>query len=330
MSNTALENHLAELGSATLAATNQQDINAIAEKIQCFSASNKYQVSQPVIGTLTLICALAAPILFVLEAKRALFVDSSLILLTAAAALILSIIYFARRRKVKSIGNEIFYKSVAIANGLWQEYQFDGRQMWQELRKQFGFFKCGDEGQNIVSLYHGKTEDDKDFRLFKFKYVEVQEEEDEDSDGNKTRRTTRTTHHKYGILTELPSFKGIVINASNRHKEKWDSASRAFNKRFKIRCANPVEAAKFFTPSTVLKFEEEFSGIKSLDVHENNLACIGLQREVLPDSSKAPKLKNAENFVSMLLSPPQLTELNTAKSLISHIHLKNHHSPLEN
>ncbi len=229
------------------------------------------------------------------------------------------------------MGDELYYKAVTIENDLERIYDYDPEQLWFDLQKKFSFFSL--HIGKISRLLKGKTNTGIEFNLFEFEYI---------TGDNKHRKT----HHQYGLLTDLKGFNMLInlskkhryrrinpydndkyvsfidgpeIEVEDRHKEKWQSHSKMFNQLFKIRCASPTEANRFFTSDTVSVFEERFSTLKTLDVHESGQACIEFKGEILPKSVKAPKLKNTQEYLEKLANPSQLPDLEAAKELIDFI-----------
>jgi len=320
MSNKALKEHLVKLEKHCKVATTKEHIEDVVSEIEEYSKFGDYSLKQPVVTSIIFMSIFAIVVPLILKNIFNIHIEifGGMVIGGFYAFIIFIVVYFYRKAKVFGVGSEAYYKSVAIHNNLVEEYDFDGYEMWSSLRKEFPFFNAGDEGQEISKLYKSKAEDGTGFSLFQFKYVEVTEEEEEDSDGNKTTKTTRTTCYQFGCIVELVAFNGITIN-SGRYKEKWNSSSKNFNNRFKVRCSNSIEAAKFFTPSVVLKFEDEFSVLDSLDVLDNSKACLGLNKSVFPTHLKPPAIKKTEDFISHLRNPQTLSSLQSAKQIISYI-----------
>ncbi len=318
MSNSVLKEHLSKIETQCVAATSKSHIEELIAEIIEYSQSGSYSVKQPITKLIMGICLFILVITF-FEPNRWGGDSFIPVVICAGGVLILSLlVFFGRKGKIRHTTDEVFYKATAIHNGLQQKYDFDGREMWSSLKNEFPFFNKGDEDQRISRLYEGLANDGTVFSLFEFEYVEVREEEEEDSDGNKTTKETRTTYHDQGCIVEFSTFTGITIN-SNRYRDKWDSASKSFNKKFKVRCLNSVEAAKFFTPSAVLMFEDEFNILESLDVLENSKACIGVVKSVLPTNVKTQSIKNTDEFLEYLRTPQTLPSLESTKKLIAYI-----------
>lgn len=312
MSNEALKEHLSKIECLSKSATSKKHIEELISEITDYSASGDYSLKQPIVKSIIFLCMVILVVTFSNPSVWGEEHSFKIILIGGFTLIAFLLVYISRKGKVSSVGNDVFYKTVAVHNDLREEYDFDGYEMWLSLKGEFPVFNKGDEGQEISRLYKGKADDGTDFSLFEFKYVEVEEEEKEDSDGNKTTTTTRRTRYLQGCIVELVDFNAITINAG-RYKEKWSSASKGFNNKFMVRCSNSVEAAKFFTPSAVLMFEDEFVVLKSLDVLENSKACLLLSDSVLPTNLKSPAINKTDEFISQLRNPQLLPSLQSAK-----------------
>ncbi|KZN58777.1 hypothetical protein [Pseudoalteromonas luteoviolacea] len=308
-----LKEHLAKLTLLSHQAATKQDIKHIASLIEKFSQSHSYQKKQPIVlGTL----------LFSAIIGTATFIDGSQesVSLTMGAVFIVSLLIFLTRSlQATSVGKEIFRKAIEIENEL-ECQTFDGKKLWYELRKKFSVFNEGDEGQHITALYNSKTECGEAFSLFQFTYVEVKEEEETDSDGNTTKKTTRTTYHKYGLLSSIPNLSALSINAKF-FKGKWNSASKKFNRMFRVRCESEMLPAKLFTPSVILEFEERFKALKAFEAN-NEEQCFVFSSKIMPSTFVKGSIKKTSEFIDSLESPPKIAELQTAKELISYINSK--------
>ena len=223
-----------------------------------------------------------------------------------------------------NVGKSIITKSVEIFNGL-EAKEIDGRVLWSELKDKFPLFLRGDESQEITQYLQGVTDKGVTFHLFEFMYVNVDVTESEDNDGNKKTKTTRTIIRIYGLLTIIPNLSGFSVN-TKRYKIKWTSTSKIFNKKFKVYCDSELNAAKFFTPSTVLKFEDHFNSLRSIDVRSDHYVCIETESGIIPSNVKAKRIKNTEEFLSQLENPKVLLLLNSSKELIDLFYLKSNNN----
>ncbi len=320
MSNEALKEHINKLNNLCKLAKTKDDIEGISSEVELYSKSGDYSLKQPVVLTVQILSVIAIIITLVMSIYWGVKHESLPIIGWGGAffLVVFRAIFLFRQSGIDGVGSEAYFKSVAIHNNLTEEYGLDGNKMWSDLRDEFPFFNVGDEDQEISRLYKGKADDGTGFSLFKFKYVEVKEEEEEDSDGNKTTKTTRTTLYKYGCLVELTALNGITIN-SGRYREKWNSASKSFNNKFRVRCSDPIKAAKFFTPSVVLRFDDEFSVLNELDILENSKACVGLHKSVFPTNLKTPDINKTDVFISHMRNPKDLPALQKTKELIEYI-----------
>lgn len=315
MSNEALKLHLTKLEDLRKSAKSQDDIPSVIEEIKEYSKSGSYTFQQPFIIYLLFISLFLTLIIYANSSS-----DEGLMLAGASFIIFIGsvIAFFSKRKQVTNAGKNLGYTVLALANNLVPNEAFNGRELWKDLKKQFRLFRAGDESQEITALYDGKTDDGAIFQLFEFKYVDVTEEEDEDSDGKKTTTKRRTTHYEYGVLTRMSSLPLMTINTRSQFKEKWDSASKEFNKNFKIRCSNPVETAKFFNPACVLKFEESFKNIRYLDMTPSAYVCITAKKDIFPKSFGVPHIKKTDEYISYLSAPPKIEALRALRDFVDY------------
>ena len=315
MSNEALKTHLAKLEDLRVSAKSRDDIPSIVEEIKEYSKSGSYTFQQPFVIYLLFISFFLTLIIYANSSS-----DEGLMLAGASFIVFIGSVFafFSKKKQVKNAGRNLGHTALALANNLVPNEAFNGRELWKDLKRQFRLFRTGDESQEITALYDGKTEDGAFFQLFEFKYVDVTEEEDEDSDGNKTTTKRRTTHYEYGVLIHMPSLPLMTINTRSQFKEKWDSASKEFNKKFKIRCSNPVETAKFFNPACVLKFEESFKNIRYLDMTPSSYVCISAKSDIFPKSFGVPHIKKTDEYISYLSVPPKIEALRVLRDFVDY------------
>jgi hypothetical protein len=315
--NKILKNHLDELKAHAITAKNEQDIAKAAEHISRFSKSHKYQFNHTLVfiglglAFLTAVLSFWSQMDFTYDQRIWLRIGSGLVAVPCIA------IIYLRYALIKNVGNQLYVRSVAINAGIERDYDFNSKAYWKELRQIFPLFNCGDESQSITKRYLGGV-DTTPFTLFEFKYVNVTRSTTTDSKGNSRTTESRSTHYKYGMLVQFIDFNYLCLNAK-RFSTKWDSASRAFNKLFKVRCATEIQAAKFFDPKAVLNFADKFSFLKSMDVNSQSVACLELPKSVFPSQVSKPSLSNTDDFVQQLRNPARIPMLDDAKSLIQFI-----------
>lgn len=230
----------------------------------------------------------------------------------------LAIIWF-RYRKVVNTGKRLYVRAVSIKAGVERLYNFDARAEWRRLAQTYGMFNAGDEGQKISAMYQGEVGQGDDnkvaYKLFEFRYVDVSTHISTDSNGRTRTHKTKTTRFKYGILAEFKNFNSISINRRS-FSTKWDSASRTFNKKFKVRCSNEMAAAKFFDPKTVLAFVDDFHFLKSLEPSIDSVVCLELPKDIFPTNIHSPSLRQTSQFINELQSPRSIPRLEKSKELL--------------
>ncbi|WP_052380101.1 MULTISPECIES: hypothetical protein [unclassified Pseudoalteromonas] len=313
MSDSPLNTHFNELKDLSSKAKTHEDILEISKKIKDFKNGYGYSYQQPYILTFFFLSLAALLVSFLSE-------NETTIIASSISSMIFGVILMHRGGKKADIASNLVVKSVEIKNGLVKQ-SINGKDLWRDLKSKFSLFNCGDESQEITELLLGTTDQGVEFQIFEFQYVDVREVEEEDSDGNKTTKEERTTHSITGALTKVDNFSGFTINTSG-YKNKWSSASKHFNKRFKIKCANEILAAKFFTPSTVLAFEDRYTGLLSLDFKDFGDICLEFDSKILPSNMRVKSIKKTDEFIHQLESPIELEVVTQAKEVIDLIYKK--------
>ncbi|MBF7073117.1 hypothetical protein ISG33_06860 [Glaciecola sp. MH2013] len=312
---------LAELRARAVLAKSEADIHKAADVISAFRSQSDYSFNH----TWSYVGSILGCVMFMLAWWGQMDFNPSERLWVKAGGAVLAIgslvVIYLRYKDVKTTGDDLYIRAAAIQAGIERDYDFNGKAYWQQLRSLFSMFDCGDEGQCITKRYLGGV-DNTPFTLFEFKYVKVRRSHTTDSNGNSRTQKTRTTHYKYGMIVQFDNFNYLSLNtrnSANGFNQKWDSSSHRFNKLFKVRCSSEVLAAKFFEPKVVLKFEDDFSFVKALDLTSQSVACIELPKEVFPTQMPTPSLKNTSEYLDMLRSPAQILLLERTKELIRFI-----------
>ncbi|MDT0593313.1 hypothetical protein [Glaciecola petra] len=317
--NNKLKTHLAILQARAIHAKTSEDISVISKLIQEYSAKHQYSHNNSLLWLSLAIAGLVGGLSYWQQLHITQDTRFYMQVLSAITGCLTLILFYMRYAEIKRVGDAVYIRSVAINAGVVRDYQFDGRSYWKQLSGMFSLFNTGDESQTITTRYLGGMPGDEHqgptpYTLFEFKYVRVTRS----TNSKGGTRTSRSTHYKYGMLVQFSDFNFLSINV-NRFPNKWDSSSRAFNKRFKVRCASEIQAAKFFDPKAVLAFVDEFSFIKSMDVTPSSVVCFELPKEIFPSKVKTPSLTNTTTFINSLETPHKLPALEQAQKLIAFI-----------
>jgi len=315
--NKALKYHLSELNAYAVTAKSKDDIGKVAQQIIRFSQTSTYKFNHTLaiigLGLTALLVLLSLWTQMDLSNEQRIWMR----IIGGAIGVFCVVSIYLRFSSVKKVGDQLYVRAVAIKAGVERDYEYDGRAYWEELRSIFPLFNCGDESQSITKRYIGGV-DNTPFTLFEFKYVNVTRSTSTDSKGNSRTTESRSTHFKYGMLVQFTDFNYLSLN-TKRFTSKWDSASRAFNKLFKVRCTTEMQAAKFFDPKVVLAFADNFGFVKSMDVNSQSVACFELPKHVFPTQIKKPSLRNTKEYVQQLQNPASIPMLENAKKLIQFI-----------
>jgi hypothetical protein len=315
--NKTLKVHLGELKAHAITAKSKDDIDRLAQHISRFSKRSAYKFNHTLAITGLVLAALSSLLSF--WGQMDLSYDQRIWM--RIGGFVVGVVCLTniclRLASIKRVGDQLYVRAVAINAGIERDYSFNGKSYWRELKSLFPLFNCGDDSQSITKRYLGGV-DSTPFTLFEFKYVNVTTHYTTDSNGNSRQSKSRNTIYKYGMLVQFANFNYLCLNAK-RFSAKWDSASRAFNKLFKVRCATEIQAAKFFGPKVVLAFADNFSFIKLMDVSPQSVACFELPKNIFPTQVKKPSLRKPSDFVQQLSHPAEIPMLEKAKNLIQFI-----------
>jgi hypothetical protein len=315
--NKQLKEHLDELKAHAITAKSKSDIDLAARHIEKYAKGAHYKFN----NSLALICLILAALLILLSYWGQMDLSyeqrMGMRVISAATAVATVAIIWLRYASIKNVGDQLYVRSVAINAGIERDYQFNGKAYWRELKAIFPLFDCGNERQTITKRYLGGV-DSTPFTLFEFKYVNVTTSATTDSNGQSRIIKTRNTLYKYGILAQFDDFNYVTLNAK-RFSTKWDSASRTFNKLFKVRCVTEIRAAKFFDPKVVLAFVDKYHFVKSMDVNSQSVACFELPKSIFPTQVRKPSLRRIDDFVKKLKNPVQIPLLESTKELVQFI-----------
>ncbi|MFT5900561.1 MAG: hypothetical protein ACI97K_003233 [Glaciecola sp.] len=315
--NKHLKSHLERLKAYAITAKSKNDIDKAAQHIGDYSKGGQYKFNNSLAFIALALAVLSLLLSYWGQMNLSYDQRIGMRVFSFVAALVSIVTIWLRYASIKSVGDQLYVRAVAINAGIERDYEFNGKAYWSELKDIFPLFNCGNEGHSITKRYLGGV-DTTPFTLFEFKYVNVTRSSSTDSNGNSRTTTTKSTIYKYGMLVQFDNFNYLTLNAG-RFSMKWDSASRTFNKLFKVRCASEIQAAKFFDPKVVLAFADKYHFIESMDVNSNSIACFELPKGVFPSEVKKPSLRRINDFVQRLKAPVKIPLLESSKELVQFI-----------
>lgn len=148
----------------------------------------------------------------------------------------------------------IVLKDALLNNGL-KEISSKGRM--DQLLRAFREFNRGNDLKELVALYQGRHQGDVhqfDYELYHYHYIERRTETYTDSNGNTKTRTRRTSYYRHGLLLDFPFARSLSLAGDNRLRfkgEDYRTASNVFNRRFKVKVADQMVAARLLSPAVV-------------------------------------------------------------------------------
>jgi hypothetical protein len=245
-------------------------------------------------------------------------------LIAIAAGFIL--FWFFRRRKARKFVQKVFEHAALDSYGFSDEQA----PTLKELDRHFHEFNRGNDSRKIVYFMSAPGDGDKirqGYSLFQFHWVVREERQvtDTDHNGHSTTKTETTYHHydRYGVMLE-GSYSGIQITSDapdGRYKRKYRPASVEFNRRYKIRCVEEMQAAKLLKPSVVIALDNAGAQLKSpnLEYGLNGHMCLTWANDPLNVRTVMRSKDSADELANIIEAGAKLPVLEEALQLISDI-----------
>jgi len=257
-------------------------------------------------------------------------------LIAVAAGFIL--FWFYRRRKTRKFVQEVFERAALASYGFHDE----PAPTLKELDRYFHEFGRGNDSRKIVYFMSAPGDDSKvrqGYSLFQFHWVVREERQvtETDHNGHSTTKTETTYHHydRYGMMLE-GSYSGIQITSDSpngRYKLKYRPASVEFNRRYKIRCVEEMQAAKLLKPSVVIALENAGDHLKSpnLEYGLNGQMCLTWSNDPLSVRTAMKSKDNPDELADIIEAGAKLPVLDDVLKLVAEIqrHTQSNFSTLE-
>jgi hypothetical protein len=257
-------------------------------------------------------------------------------LIAVAAGFIL--FWFFRRRKARKFVQKVFEHAALDSYGFSDE----PAPTLKELDRHFHEFNRGNDSRKMVYFMSAPGDGDKirqGYSLFQFHWVVREERQvtDTDHNGHSTTKTETTYHHydRYGVMLE-GSYSGIQITSdspSGRYKRKYRPASVEFNRRYKIRCVEEMQAAKLLKPSVVIALENVGDQLKNpnLEYGLNGQMCLTWSNDPLNVRTAMKSKDNPDELADIIEAGAKLPVLDNALQLVAEIqrHTQSNFSTLE-
>jgi hypothetical protein len=257
-------------------------------------------------------------------------------LIAVAAGFIL--FWLFRRRKTRKFVQEVFERAALASYGFHDE----PAPTLKELDRYFHEFGRGNDSRKIVYFMSAPGDDSKvrqGYSLFQFHWVVREERQvtETDHNGHSTTKTETTYHHydRYGMMLE-GSYSGIQITSDSpngRYKLKYRPASVEFNRRYKIRCVEEMQAAKLLKPSVVIALENAGDHLKSpnLEYGLNGQMCLTWSNDPLSVRTAMKSKDNPDELADIIEAGAKLPVLDDVLKLVAEIqrHTQSNFSTLE-
>ncbi|TKB50299.1 DUF3137 domain-containing protein [Ferrimonas sediminicola] len=224
------------------------------------------------------------------------------------------------------VSDRIQHLDILFNNNLLQE-RVDATGKARQLGRLFRDFDRGNYSREIRALYSGDcTGEVHDFgyQLYHFHYVDKRTETYTDSDG-KTRTRTRYDHYdRYGVLLAFPFAKGVSLDGDSRlrfYGDKYTSASNAFNRAFKVRARDQMEAARLLTPAVVELLTEFGSRFRQpvIEITDKGKMCIAFDDKDLLKLERRHGLDQPDAFKEEIAGHAKLEKLDTLLEMVHNL-----------
>lgn len=195
---------------------------------------------------------------------------------------------------------------------------------YSDLASRFAEFDRGNDTRELTALYQGHYEGEIhrfDYQIYTFHYVIKRETTSTDSDGNTTTRTERTSHYRYGLLMPFPFSKGLILSNDgvvSGHGHEYKTASPDFNRQFRIRAEDELDAARLLSPAMI----ETLHDLKDkvfrpvLAVSYDHELCLAFGDSDIISLKRHYGLENPQAFAEEISGHANLEKLNALLDLI--------------
>lgn len=236
------------------------------------------------------------------------------------------LLWFWLRKRAKwrdPVSEQIFIMD-ALFNNQLKPVKCDGEAMAKQLGEDFREFIRGNDIRRIKNLYEGSfagSDHSFQYQMYCFHYVRKRTETYTDSKGNTRTRTVRDHYYRHGFLLDFPYAKGLSLDADRSIKfsgEKYRGTSNEFNREFKVRAHDTMNAARLLTPAVEERLVAFAKAFKSpvVEITPNGRLCLAVTDDLLAIKRKHG-LENPKEFAEEIAGH---TELQKVQDMLDLIH----------
>jgi len=247
--------------------------------------------------------------------------------LAAGAGVVALILWFwLRKRKYwrDPVSDRIHLLDILFNNNL-TPIKVNPEGKAKELKGQFREFDRGNDRRTIDALYEGEYQGEVHsfrFQLYHFHYVNRRRESYTDSNGRSQTRTTYDHYHRHGLLFDFPFAKSVVLDGDrdvSYRGEKYTTASNAFNRLFRVRTGDQMQAARLLTPATVemlIPFAGSFQS-PVVEINAKGQTCLAIDDQDLLTIKRQSGLETPDAFIEEIAGHAKLDKLD---ALLDSVH----------
>ncbi|BDY05188.1 DUF3137 domain-containing protein [Ferrimonas sp. YFM] len=189
----------------------------------------------------------------------------------------------------------------------------------QEFGNKFREFDRGNHRREIEALYQGSYKGKVHqfgFQLYHFHFVDKRTETYRDSEGNTKTRTTYHHYDRHGLLVRFPFAKSISLDGDRRIKfdgMPYSAASNEFNRHFKVRAQEEMQAARLLSPAVVEQLCNIGESYRSpvIEINADGEMCIAFDNDDLLTLKRQYGLEKPEAFAKEIAGHAKLEKLDT-------------------
>lgn len=246
---------------------------------------------------------------------------------TTVALILAAILYYwLRKRKYwrDPVSDRIHMRDILLNNNL-TEQKVKPESKASELESKFREFDRGNHRREIKSMYSGEYQGEVHqfaFQLYHFHYVDKRTETYQDSEGNTKTRSRYDHFDRYGVLLNFPFTKSVSLDSDPRISfpgKKYTTASNAFNRMFKVRTQDEMQAARLLSPAVVealSKFGNDYKR-SVIEIIGNSDMCIAFEDKDLLSLRRRFGLDKPDAFKEEIAGHAKLDKLD---ALLATIH----------
>ncbi len=171
----------------------------------------------------------------------------------------------------RKLGQQLYWHNALLDNQLTllPASQWPDSRSWQQ---QFAEFDRGNhkrEFKQIIAGHYTGDEHQFDYHYWHFHYVDRRTVTSTNGKGQVSSRTQYTHYDRYGLMLPFSYVQSLFICSfapSGFSGEKYQSDSGRFNKIFKVRVREQMQAARFLKPAVVVALEDLAGQLRQLNL----------------------------------------------------------------